>query len=104
MVTLRILDEEFDKKIENISLACAFSMIEDYCIEHMIDEPKVSDVLYDVDRMVVYLDNVTFEIEDCYEVETEIGKIDIEKGPKKPIMIQTKEEFENILNYGEEKI
>ena len=66
MVTLRILDEEFDKKIENISLACAFSMIEDYCIEHMIDEPKVSDVLYDVDRMVVYLDNVTFEIEDCY--------------------------------------
>lgn len=104
MVTLRILDEEFDKKIENISLACAFSMIEDYCIEHMIDEPKVSDVLYDVDRMVVYLDNVTFEIEDCYEVETEIGKIDTEKGPKKPIMIQTKEEFENILKYEEEKI
>jgi hypothetical protein len=103
MVTLRILDEEFDEKIENISLVCAFSMIEDYCFEHMIDEPKVSDILYDVDRMVVYLDNVTFEIEDCYEVETEIGKIDTEKGHKKPIMIQTKEEFENILNYEEEK-
>ena len=66
MLTLKILDEEFDETIENISLACAFSMIEDYCIEHMIDEPKVSDVLYDVDRMVVYLDKVTFEIEDYY--------------------------------------
>jgi len=37
-----------------------------------------------------------------YEVETEIGKIDTEKSPKKPIMIQTKEDFENILNYGKE--
>lgn len=69
MVTLKILDEEFDKTIENISLACAFSMIEDYCLEHMIDEPKVSDIVYDVDRMAVYLDNVTFEIEGYYGEE-----------------------------------
>ena len=67
MVTLRILDEEFDETIENISLASAFSMIEDYCLEHMIDEPKVSDIVYDVDRMGVYLDNVTFELKDYYE-------------------------------------
>ena len=67
MVTLRILDEEFDETIENISLASAFSMIEDYCLEHMIDEPKVSDIVYDVDRMAVYLDNVTFELKDYYE-------------------------------------
>ena len=46
---------------------------------------------------------VRFEIEDYYEVETEIGKIDTEKGPKKPKIIQTKEDFENILNYGEEE-
>lgn len=102
MVTLRILDEEFDETIENISLANAFSMIEDYCLEHMIDEPNVSDMTNIENALVLYGDDVTFEIEDYYEVETEIGKIDTEKGPKKPIMIQTKEDFENILNYGEE--
>lgn len=64
MVRLRILDEEFDETIENISLSCAFLMVDDYCFEHMIDEPKVSDIVYDVDRMALYLDNVTFEIED----------------------------------------
>lgn len=69
MVTLRILDEEFDKKIENISLACAFSMIEDYCIEHMIDEPKVNDI-YKIDgTLVLYGDDVTFEIEEYYGEE-----------------------------------
>lgn len=69
MVTLKILDKEIEETIENISLACAFSMIEDYCLEHMIDEPKVSDIVYDADRMAVYLDDVTFEIEDYYEKE-----------------------------------
>lgn len=69
MVTLKILDEEIEETIENISLACAFSMIEDYCLEHMIDEPKVSDIVYDADRMAVYLDDVTFEIKDYYEKE-----------------------------------
>ena len=69
MVTLRILDEEFDKKIENISLGNAFSMIEDYCIEHMIDEPKVNDIYKINDRVLLYGDNVTFEIEDYYEKE-----------------------------------
>ena len=69
MVTLRILDKEFDETIENTSLACAFLTIEGYCFEHMIDDPKVSDIVYDVDRMAVYLDGVTFEIEDCYEEE-----------------------------------
>lgn len=102
MVTLKILDEKFDETIENISLACAFTMIEGYCFENMIDEPKVSDMTNNGNTLVLYGDNVTFEIEDYYEVETEIGKIDTEKGPKKPIMIQTKEDFENILNYGEE--
>lgn len=67
MVTLKILNEEFDETIENISLSCAFLMIDDYCFEHMIDEPKVSDIVYDVDRMALYLDNVTFEIEDYGE-------------------------------------
>lgn len=69
MVTLKILDKEFDETIENISLANAFSMIEDYCLEHMIDEPKVSDIVYDVDRMAMYFDDVTFEIEDYYGEE-----------------------------------
>lgn len=71
MTTLKIIDKEIDETIENISLACAFSMIEDYCLEHMIDEPKVSDILHDVDRMAVYLDDVTFEIED-YEKEEKV--------------------------------
>ena len=103
MVTLKILDEEFDETIENISLSCAFLMIEGYCFEHMIDEPKVSDMKNIGNTLVWYGDDVTFEIEDYYEVETEIGKFDIEKGPEKPpIMIRTKEDFENILNYGEE--
>lgn len=70
----------------------------------MKKKTKIFDLLNKKSDMTNNGDNVTFEIEDCYEVETEIGKIDIEKGPKKPIMIQTKEEFENILNYGEEKI
>lgn len=72
MVTLRILDEEFDKKIENISLACVFSMIEDYCIEHMIDEPKVNDIYKITDRVLLYGDNVTFEIEEYYGEEGRI--------------------------------
>lgn len=103
MVTLKILDENFDETIENISLSRAFSMIEDYCIEHIIDVPKVNDIYKIHGTLVLYGDGVTFKIKDYYEVETEIGKIDTEKGPKKPIMIQTKEEFENILNYGEEE-
>lgn len=77
MVILKILDEEFDETIENISLGSAFSMIEDYCIEHMIDEPKVSDIVYDADRMAVYLDDVTFEIEDYHGEERKNEKVDI---------------------------
>lgn len=103
MVTLRILDKEVEETIENISLSCAFLMIKGYCFEHMIDGPKVNDIYKINDRLVFYGDDVTFEIEDYYEVETEIGKIDTEKGPKKPKIIQTKEDFENILNYGEEE-
>lgn len=38
MVTLKILDEEFDETIENISLGSAFTMIEGYCFEHMIGQ------------------------------------------------------------------
>jgi hypothetical protein len=103
MVTLKILDEEIEEIIENISLETAFTTIADYCFENMIDEPKVSDMTNIGNTLVLYGDDVTFEIEDYYEVETEIGKIETEKGPKKPIMIQTKEDFENILNYGEEE-
>ena len=76
MITLKILDEEFDETIENISLACAFSMIEDYCFEHMIDEPKVSDITNIGNALVLYGDNVTFEIEDCYG-EEKYEKVDI---------------------------
>lgn len=67
MVTLKILDEEFDETIENISLASAFSMIEDYCLEHMIDEPNVSDMTNIGNTLVLYGDDVTFEIKDYYE-------------------------------------
>ena len=69
MVTLRILDEEFDETIENISLEVAFTTIADYCFENMIDEPKVSDMTNIGNTLVLYGDNVTFEIEDYYEKE-----------------------------------
>ena len=98
MVTLKILEAEYEETIVNISLSCAFLMIERYCVEHMIDEPKVSDIKNIGNTLVLYGDDVTFEIEDHYEVETEIGKIDTEKGPEKPpMMIRTTEDFENIL-------
>ena len=69
MVTLRILDEEFDETIENISLEVAFTTIADYCFEKMIDEPKVSDMTNIGNTLVLYGDNVTFEIKDYYEEE-----------------------------------
>lgn len=64
MVTLKILDKEIEETIENISLSCAFLMIEDYCFENMIDEPKVNDIYKVNDRLVFYGDDVTFEIKD----------------------------------------
>jgi predicted outer membrane lipoprotein len=66
MVTLKILDEEFDETIENIPLSCAFTMIEGYCFEHMIDEPKVSDMTNIGNALVLHGDDVTFEIEDYH--------------------------------------
>ena len=69
MVTLKTLDEEIEEIIDNISLACAFSMIEDYCLEHMIDEPKVSDMANIGNTLVLYGDDVTFEIKDYYGEE-----------------------------------
>ena len=69
MVTLKILDEKFDETIENISLSCAFLMIEGYCFEHMIDEPNVSDMTNVGNTLILYLDDVTFEIEDYYGEE-----------------------------------
>ena len=69
MVTLRILDEEIEETIENISLEVAFTTIVDYCFENMIDEPKVSDMTNIGNTLVLYGDNVTFEIEDYYEKE-----------------------------------
>lgn len=72
MVTLKIVDEEFDETIENISLSCAFTMIEGYCFEHMIDEPKVSDMTNIGDTLVLYGDDVTFEIKDYGEEEKTI--------------------------------
>ena len=44
MVTLKIIDKEFNEIIQNISLETAFITIVGYCLEHMIDEPKVSDM------------------------------------------------------------
>lgn len=69
MVTLRILDKEFDEIIENISLETAFTMIADYCFENMIDEPNVSDMTNVGNTLILYLDDVTFEIEDYYGEE-----------------------------------
>lgn len=69
MVTLRILDEEFDEIIENISLEVAFTTIADYCFENMIDEPKVSDMANIGNTLVLYGDGVTFEIKDYCEEE-----------------------------------
>lgn len=67
MVTLKILDEEIEEIIENISLEVAFTTIADYCFENMIDEPKVSDMTIVANTLVLYADNVTFEIKDYYE-------------------------------------
>ena len=69
MVTLKILDKEIEETIENISLSCAFLMIEDYCFENMIDEPKVSDMTNIGNTLVLYGDDVTFEIKDYYGEE-----------------------------------
>ena len=69
MVTLRILDEEIEETIENISLEVAFTTIVDYCFENMIDEPKVSDMTNIGNTLVLYGDDVTFEIEDYYGEE-----------------------------------
>lgn len=67
MVTLRILDKEFDETIENISLEVAFTTIADYCFENMIDEPKISDMTNIENTLVLYGDGVTFEIKDFEE-------------------------------------
>ena len=69
MVVLKILDEEVEKTIENISLEVAFTTIADYCFENMIDEPKVSDMTNIGNTLVLYGDDVTFEIKDYYEEE-----------------------------------
>ena len=72
MVTLKILDEEIEEIIENISLETAFTMIADYCFENMIDEPNVSDMTNIGNTLVLYGDDVTFEIKDYYEEEKTI--------------------------------
>ena len=69
MVALKILDEEVEETIENISLEVAFTTIADYCFENMINEPKVSDMTKIGNTLVLYGDNVTFEIKDYYEKE-----------------------------------
>lgn len=69
MVILRILDKKFDEIIENISLETAFITIVGYCLEHMIDEPKVSDMANIGGTLVLYGDDVTFEIKDYYGEE-----------------------------------
>ena len=44
-------------------------MIADYYFENMIDEPKVSDMANIGGTLVLYGDDVTFEIKDYYEEE-----------------------------------
>ena len=44
-------------------------MIADYYFENMIDEPKVSDMTNIGNTLVLYGDDVTFEIKDYYEEE-----------------------------------
>lgn len=41
-------------------------MIADYYFENMIDEPKVSDMTNIGNTLVLYGDDVTFEIKDYY--------------------------------------
>lgn len=41
-------------------------MIADYYFENMIDEPKVSDMTNIGNTLVMYGDDVTFEIKDYY--------------------------------------
>ena len=77
MVTLKILDEEIEETIENISLETAFTTIADYCFENMIDEPKVSDMTNIGNTLVLYGDDVTFEINDYYGKEEKDEKDDI---------------------------
>ena len=72
MVTLKILDEEIEETIENISLEVAFTTIADYCFENMIDEPKVNDMTNIGNTLVLYGDDVTFEIEEYYGEEGRI--------------------------------
>lgn len=69
MVTLKILDKEIEEIIENISLETAFTTIADYCFENMIDEPKVNDMTNIGNTLVLYGDDVTFEIKDYYGEE-----------------------------------
>ena len=64
MVTLKILDKEIEEIIENISLETAFTTIADYGFENMIDEPKVNDMTNIGNTLVLYGDDVTFEIKD----------------------------------------
>ena len=42
-------------------------MIADYYFENMIDEPKVSDMTNIGNTLVLYGDDVTFEIKDLYD-------------------------------------
>jgi len=44
-------------------------MIADYYFENMIDEPKVNDMTNIGNTLVMYGDDVTFEIKDYYEEE-----------------------------------
>ena len=68
MVTLEIISEDFEELIENISIGNAFSMVEEYCNELLIDEPNIKEIRKDGDNLVIEMDKtVKFIIRDYNE-------------------------------------
>jgi hypothetical protein len=68
MVTLEIISEDFEELIENISIGNAFSFVEEYCNELLIDEPNIKEIRKDGDNLVIEMDKtVKFIIRDYNE-------------------------------------
>ena len=67
-MTLEIISEDFEELIENISIGNAFSMVEEYCNELLIDEPNIKEIRKDGDNLVIEMDKtVKFIIRDYNE-------------------------------------
>lgn len=44
------------------TLGIAFTIIDNWCFDHMIDEPKINDIVHSYDELVVYCDTYKFTI------------------------------------------